>query len=1133
MADQSQTEPAPTPPSRPGRRIGLVVLAVGLALIVLAGAGTALIRYRPQTFIPLLEKTLAPRGGRLRVTDLRVRFRPLSLTVAGVRLTVPGSTSEPVELDRLTARLDAGAWLAGRPWLKELEVIRPRLALTVPSGATGEDKRSMDLSALAAVLGAERLVVRRGRINLERAGMGLTVDGLELTLAAGKSGGPLPLTLAAKVAIRLGDGQTIEAGLTGRGALSLDQTLGLDLELTDGRGRLAGRAGRFSGRGRLSLSLDRLSLAQAELKFNLDRPSLSGRVSGDVALTLADGRLSLTALKVSLPGLVELTGNLERSAGATSAGLTGRVERVAPVLGLVSAWTGPLPAPVTKLAAAWPEPIDLALTGRLTAAGRAELDNLAIDAGPATITADRFVYRPGPGWQGGLKIKVADTSEVWPRIKPWLPAAIREVKPSGPLNLTLDWGGEEPDRGRLTADPTGLRLELDQPAVKVGLTGPVNLDLSPAGVTRLRGKVNVSGRAEAGAVGLTGFRLDLEPDYRPGRGGTAAWRIAWPDKGLTWRGEALPLGRVEASGRAEVKADNQIELSQLVIDSSQLGRLIGRAAWTEQGPSAELAGEKFDLARLAQSAARWLPVDPAAWGLTGRTDLKLTYGGDGGRVEAHFSGLGLASPDSRLAVQGLGGSTRLGFGRTDRPALSLALDLTTGEALYDTIYLNLAQRPLKLTAGAEKIGSTGLEGVTLDLAAGKFGRYRLSGRGQKGQAGWVFAGRVKAEAVDLKDVYATFISQPLSALRPDLARLEPGGRAEADLTIDSRPGRTAVTGRVGLTDASLIDRTAKQSLAGVGLDLPVDYVWTDRPVKARPPTAKDWGRLTIARAQSPFGELTDFTLPLALVPNRLVVGRNLELPLFGSRLIITEPMVDRPLSGDFKVRARVKAERFDLAALPLSRFKLTGELSGDLGRVELDRQRLLTEGKLTGRLFGGALEVDSIEVYRPLEPGRVIGADVIVNRLHLDELTKMLGVGLITGRMDARIERLQLARFQPIGFNLTARSVEVAKVSQKVSLRAVNSISVLGTGAGLTGLGVKLFKPFFEEFPYQAIGFGCNLRNDVFTVRGLIVEDGVEYLVRKPMLTGINVVNRNPDNRIGFSDMVDRLTRVLNQESIP
>jgi hypothetical protein len=89
----------------------------------------------------------------------------------------------------------------------------------------------------------------------------------------------------------------------------------------------------------------------------------------------------------------------------------------------------------------------------------------------------------------------------------------------------------------------------------------------------------------------------------------------------------------------------------------------------------------------------------------------------------------------------------------------------------------------------------------------------------------------------------------------------------------------------------------------------------------------------------------------------------------------------------------------------------------------------------------------------------------------------------------------------------------------------------VSTGSALSGLGSSLMTRFFREFPYEKIGFECGLKNDVFTVRGLIHENGVEYLVKRRFFGGINVINANPENRIGFSDMLDRAKRVTSKQS--
>ena len=72
---------------------------------------------------------------------------------------------------------------------------------------------------------------------------------------------------------------------------------------------------------------------------------------------------------------------------------------------------------------------------------------------------------------------------------------------------------------------------------------------------------------------------------------------------------------------------------------------------------------------------------------------------------------------------------------------------------------------------------------------------------------------------------------------------------------------------------------------------------------------------------------------------------------------------------------------------------------------------------------------------------------------------------------------------------------------------------------------------FSRGFRYKKIGIRSTLRNDTFTLNGTIHEGGVEYLVKKPALFGINVINRMPDKKISFKEMMSRLERVGQSES--
>ncbi|MCK7478220.1 MAG: hypothetical protein M0C28_13045 [Candidatus Moduliflexus flocculans] len=99
-------------------------------------------------------------------------------------------------------------------------------------------------------------------------------------------------------------------------------------------------------------------------------------------------------------------------------------------------------------------------------------------------------------------------------------------------------------------------------------------------------------------------------------------------------------------------------------------------------------------------------------------------------------------------------------------------------------------------------------------------------------------------------------------------------------------------------------------------------------------------------------------------------------------------------------------------------------------------------------------------------------------------------------------------------------------VAQTFSLKAVDNLTVLSSGqqasAGTGGFWMR----FIRGFRYQKLGIVSTLRNDTFTLNGTIREGGIEYLVKKPALFGISVVNREPDKVISFKEMTGRLKRV-------
>jgi hypothetical protein len=358
------------------------------------------------------------------------------------------------------------------------------------------------------------------------------------------------------------------------------------------------------------------------------------------------------------------------------------------------------------------------------------------------------------------------------------------------------------------------------------------------------------------------------------------------------------------------------------------------------------------------------------------------------------------------------------------------------------------------------------------------------------------------------------------------------GTVEVDLSFSGVGQAADLAGTLRLRSGDLRRGAEPLLLSGLDIDLPIAYsLGAADPGLPRPSDAARWGRLSLKKLRLAGQELGPLEMPAVLVPNHLYLGGAIDTSLFGAKLSLRRIQVDEPLSPGFRINMAARLDGLDLARVAGETSMLEGHLGGLLDPVAIGRERLTAAGELTGDLFGGRLDIRHVTVERPFSAGREMGADVNVSLIDLERFSAALGVGRVTGRLSGSLEGLRVAYGQPVAFHLKMVSVPTKGVSQSVSLKAVNSISLVSTGSALSGLGVSIMTTFFREFPYEKIGFECGLKNDVFTVRGLIHEDGVEYLVKRRFFAGINVINRNPDNRIGFSDMLERAKRVTSERS--
>ncbi len=752
------------------------------------------------------------------------------------------------------------------------------------------------------------------------------------------------------------------------------------------------------------------------------------------------------------------------------------------------------------------------LTGSLELSGQAQAD----ETGGLSLPDLGLVLRRGrlklpAGWAPLPEVRLNATGR--------LPAegglAVKDmrlrvpglVELAGSLRLPAAGPPEGRLSGRLPDVPALMRLLAPSAA---GLPLPRSfaalLDLGRTVVLNLDG----------GPEGLS-TRLALTPD------GEEAWEVA-----LTVdTAPALPGGPLAFAGRLGLPQDGPAALDGELSLGAGRGRV--RLAFPTGGPTGGFDLTDVPLEFLAALLGRLghpLPADTS-----GRLSaaLRLTPAGPlplAGSLT--LAGLSFASADGYVLGQDVGLTIEA---RPGRDGKTLDLDLATagGEVLAGTFYARLADLPLRLSARLARAK----DGFTArDLSASVGDLVSLAGRA--GLAGETLNGTMKVEMPDLGRLFAGLIKDSLAGADPAWAEAEAAGRLDLDLDIETPLAGTPIdlAGRLAMTGAGLAHAPGGLSLTGLDLDLPFTYrlrrLGGAPAGPSLPPLeAARWGRLRLARFTAGPLSVMDAGLGLALTPNRLDTAGSLTAEAYGASLGLSELFVREPLGGEWEASGAFSLDGLSLAALPTGDIPLSGRVGGRLPRWRLSAGSLATEGALGGEFFGGALTVWDIGADQPLAGNRTLGANILVKSLDLAALSEALGIGRITGRMDLDLRDFTLAYGQPVAFHLLARSVPAPGVAQQVSLKAVDSITRVGTGNPLTGLGVGLLAAVFKQFPYEAVGFYCDLENDVFRIRGLINEDGVEYIIKRPPLIGINVVNSNPTNRISFSDMKERVGRVV------
>jgi hypothetical protein len=259
--------------------------------------------------------------------------------------------------------------------------------------------------------------------------------------------------------------------------------------------------------------------------------------------------------------------------------------------------------------------------------------------------------------------------------------------------------------------------------------------------------------------------------------------------------------------------------------------------------------------------------------------------------------------------------------------------------------------------------------------------------------------------------------------------------------------------------------------------------------------------------------------------NRFELREPIVVPLLDGKLMIDDMALSEPGEDDMRWR-------FDGVLTPVSMEAVSeafgwpafgGQLSGMIPAVRYADKRLEIGGVLLVKAFDGALTVRNLHLEEPF--GRIprLSADLALDNLDLEALTKTFSFGEIQGRLGGYVKQLQMQAWQPVAFDARFATPEDDNSRHRISQKAVDNLSSIGGGVG--GALSRTFLGVFEEFPYDKIGLSCRLENGVCAMGGVAPAANGYYLVKGRFLPPrIDVVGYA--NQVDWHTLIDRLKSV-------
>jgi hypothetical protein len=452
------------------------------------------------------------------------------------------------------------------------------------------------------------------------------------------------------------------------------------------------------------------------------------------------------------------------------------------------------------------------------------------------------------------------------------------------------------------------------------------------------------------------------------------------------------------------------------------------------------------------------------------------------------------------------------------------------EILVDTFYKDLSETQFPIVCSGEyDLKTKRLRNAAASITIGEIGT--IAARGDAGLAPSLdIAAVVASDGIDLQRLFDEVVKEAISGTSSLAADAEIDGTVSAKINLKMQGTQWDADGTMKLAGGRVSLDQGATKIESISADVPFSlHSPREEPTTGVRFEDKDYGTIDMSGLTLGPASIDSLALQTALKQNALSIKKPAPLNIFAGTVDIGGIRGDNLLGPGARLTTSMAVRGVDIgqATVGFGLPKVEGTFSAYFPEVDMTTDVLTTGGTATAEVFGGTIDVTSIQVDKPLSSVLGFKMDIECKEMDLAQITEVLNFGSISGIMEGTLTGLEIAQGQAAAFTADFETVERRGVRQRINFDAVQNITILGTGRGLTGGVSRGFASFFEDFGYDKIGFVCSLKNDNFRMKGKVVRGDTEYFVKGVFIgPQINVINRSPGQIVSFKSMLERINRI-------